>query len=122
MTLYGLRFPVRAFAPLLLLVGCGIVLLAQLWDAVPIATAIAMAAWGTILAAPRRAWAIAATALAYSALGVYAIASAVHLALDASLAWGALVAVDGAAAFMLLYALLRRAGELLAGGLEATRR
>ena len=115
MTLNDLRVPVRLLAPALLLAGVCVVLLAQFWNAVPIATAIALVAWGTFLAAPRRRAVMAATAVAYAALGVFTIASQVDLALDASVAWGWLAAIDGATAFMLLYSLLCQAGELLAG-------
>ena len=115
MTINDLRVPVRLFAPALLLIGVCVVLLAQWCSVVPIATAIALVAWGTFLAAPRRRAVMAATATAYAALGVYTIASQVDLALDASWAWGWLAAIDGAAAFVLLFALVRNAGELLAG-------
>ena len=98
----------------LLLIGVGVILAAQWWNAVPIATAIALAGWGTSLTAPRRRWVIVLTAVVYAALGIVTIASQVDLAMNASFAWAALAAVDGAVAFMLIYSLSCQAGELLA--------
>lgn len=102
----------------LLLAAVGIILAAQASSAVPIAGAVALAAWGTALTVARRRGWLVATALVYAVLGVLTVSAQVDLALRGeSLAWGLLAGVDAAAAIALLYSLARQTGELLARGL-----
>jgi hypothetical protein len=111
------RSPVAANSGVkLLIAGVGIVLLSQLWPAVPMAGAIALIAWGTALAAAGRIRLLILAAVVYAPLGVLAVTAQVDLAMRSSLAWGLFAAVDAAAAIVLLYSLARQTGELLARG------
>jgi hypothetical protein len=104
-------------APTCLLVAVGVVIAAQLWSGVPLAAACALAGWGTALAVGRRRGLLLATVVLYAPLCVWAVAAEVDLALRSpSLAWGLLVALDGAVAAALTFSLVRQTGELVAGG------
>ena len=69
-----------------------------------------------------RRWPLAAAAAClfaavavYAPLCVWAVAAEVDLAMRSpSLAWGLMVALDGAACVMLIYSLVRQTGQLLA--------
>ena len=63
-------------------------LLAQVWSAVPMAGAIALVAWGTVLNVGQRRELLILAALIYTPLGILAVMSQVDLAMDSSLAWG----------------------------------
>jgi hypothetical protein len=102
----------------LLLVGVGIVIVSQLWHAVPMCGAIALIAWGTALSVqPRCGWLMIAAAV-YTPLAILAVTAQVDLAIRSpSLAWGLLAGLDAAAAIALFYSLARQTGELLAAQL-----
>ena len=101
-------------APACLLAAVAIVIAAQLCPGVPLAAAIALAAWGTALAVGRRrGWLLAAVAV-YAPLCVWAVAAEVDLALQSpSPAWGLLVALDGAACVTLIFSLVRQTGQAI---------
>lgn len=104
----------------LLLAGVAILTASQLIPGVPIGVAVALLAWGTALSLLRRRGWLLVAAACYAVLGVLAISAQVDLAIRSpSLAWGLLVALDGAAAAMLFYSLLRQLGEMVA---ESARR
>jgi hypothetical protein len=99
----------------LLLIGVAIVIAAQLVPGVPIGVAVALLAWGTALTLVRRRGWLLVAAACYAVLGVLVISAQVDLAIRSpSPAWGLLIAVDGAAAAMLLYGLLQQLGEWVA--------
>ncbi len=98
----------------LLVVGVALVLLAQFWSAVPMAGAIALVAWGTVLNVGQRRELLILAALVYTPLGILAVMSQVDLAMDSSLAWGLFAGLDAALAITLLYHLACRTGDLLA--------
>jgi hypothetical protein len=98
----------------LLVAGVAIVVLAQLWSAVPMAAAIALVAWGTVLNVSQRRELLILAAVIYTPLGILAVMSQVDLAMDSSLAWGLLAGLDAAVAITLLYHLACRTGDLLA--------
>ena len=100
----------------LLIAGVAVVVLAQLWPAVPMAAAIAVVAWGTVLNVGHRRELLVLAALVYTPLGILAVMSEVDLAMDASLGWAVLAGLDAAAAITLLYHLACRTGDLLARG------
>jgi hypothetical protein len=80
-----------------------------------LATAIALAAWGTALAVGRRRGLLLAAVAVYAPLCVWAVAAEVDLAMRSpSLAWGLLVALDGAASTSLIFSLVRQTGQLFA--------
>lgn len=99
-----------------LLAGVGVVIAAQFWPVVPFAGAVALVAWGTVLTvADRPRWLLAATAM-YAVVGIIAVSAQVDLAIRSpSALYGALAALDGAAATVLLYALMKQVGERIAG-------
>ena len=98
----------------LLLAGVAIVVLAQFWSAVPMAGAIALVAWGTVLNVSQRRELLIIAALIYTPLGILAVMSQVDLAMDSSLAWGLFAGLDAALAMTLLYHLACRTGNQLA--------
>lgn len=98
----------------LLLTGVAIVVLAQFWSAVPMAGAIALVAWGTVLNVAQRRELLIIAALIYTPLGILAVMSQVDLAMDSSLAWGLFAGLDAALAMTLLYHLACRTGNQLA--------
>ena len=98
----------------LLLTGVAIVVLAQFWSAVPMAGAIALVAWGTVLNVGQRRELLILAALIYTPLGILAVMSQVDLAMDSSLAWGLFAGLDAALAMTLLYHLACRTGNQLA--------
>jgi hypothetical protein len=98
----------------LLLTGVAIVVLAQFWSAVPMAGAIALVAWGTVLNVSQRRELLIIAALIYTPLGILAVMSQVDLAMDSSLAWGLFAGLDAALAMTLLYHLACRTGNQLA--------
>jgi hypothetical protein len=98
----------------LLLTGVAIVVLAQFWSAVPLAGAIALVAWGTVLNVSQRRELLIIAALIYTPLGILAVMSQVDLAMDSSLAWGLFAGLDAALAMTLLYHLACRTGNQLA--------
>jgi hypothetical protein len=98
----------------LLLAGVAIVVLAQFWSAVPMAAAIALVAWGTVLNVSQRRELLILAAVIYTPLGILAVMSQVDLAMDSSLAWGLVAGLDAALAITLLYHLACRTGDLLA--------
>jgi hypothetical protein len=100
----------------LLIAGVTVVVLAQFWSAVPMAGAIALVAWGTVLNVGQRRELLILAALIYTPLGILAVMSEVDLAMDASLGWAMLAGLDAAAAITLLYHLACRTGDLLARG------
>ena len=91
-------------------------MLAQFWSAVPMAGAIALVAWGTVLNVAQRRELLILAALVYTPLGILAVMSEVDLAMEASLGWAVLAGLDSAAAITLLYHLACRTGDLLARG------
>ncbi|MBA4107754.1 MAG: hypothetical protein C0485_18630 [Pirellula sp.] len=98
----------------LLLAGVAIVVLAQFWSAVPMAGAISLVAWGTVLNVSQRRELLILAALIYTPLGILAVMSQVDLAMDASLPWGLFAGLDVALAMTLLYHLACRTGDQLA--------
>ena len=94
--------------------GVAIVLLAQLWPAVPMAAAIALVAWGTVLNVSHRRDLLVLAGLIYTPLGILAVMSEVDLAMEASIGWAVLAGLDAALAITLLYHLACRTGDLLA--------
>ena len=98
----------------LLITGVAIVGLAQVWSAVPMAAAIALVAWGTVLNVAQRRDMLILAALVYTPLGILAVMSQVDLAIESSLAWGLFAGLDAALAIFLLYHLACRTGDLLA--------
>ena len=98
----------------LLVTGVALVLLAQLWSAVPMAAAIALVAWGTVLNVSQRRELLILAAVIYTPLGILAVMSQVDLAMESSLAWGLFAGLDAALAITLLYHLACRTGDLLA--------
>lgn len=98
----------------LLIAGVAVVVLAQFWSAVPMAGAIALVAWGTVLNVGQRRELLILAALVYTPLGILAVMSEVDLAMEASLAWAVLAGLDSAVAITLLYHLACRTGDLLA--------
>ncbi len=98
----------------LLLTGVAIVVLAQFWSAVPMAGAIALVAWGTVLNVSQRRELLIIAALIYTPLGILAVMAQVDLAMDSSLVWGLFAGLDAALAMTLLYHLACRTGDLLA--------
>jgi hypothetical protein len=76
--------------------GVAIVLLAQLWPAVPMAAAIALVAWGTVLNVSHRRDLLVLAALIYTPLGILAVMSEVDLAMEASIGWAVLAGLDAA--------------------------
>ena len=98
----------------LLVTGVAIVLLAQLWSAVPMAAAIALVAWGTVLNVSQRRELLILAAVIYTPLGILAVMSQVDLAMESSLPWGLFAGLDAALAITLLYHLACRTGDLLA--------
>jgi len=98
----------------LLLTGVAIVVLAQFWSAVPMAGAIALVAWGTVLNVSQRRELLILAALIYTPLGILAVMSQVDLAMNSSLAWGLFAGLDAALAMTLLYHLACRTGNQLA--------
>ncbi len=104
-------------APACLLAAVAIVIAAQLVPGVPMAAAVALAAWGTALSVGRRRGLLVAAVLVYAPLCIWAVAAEVDLAMRSpSLAWGLLVALDGAAGFTLIWSLVRQTGEAVARG------
>jgi hypothetical protein len=102
-------------APACLLAAVAIVIAAQLVSGVPLAAAVSLAAWGTALAVGRRRGLLFAAVAVYAPLCVWAVAAEVDLAMRSpSLAWGWLVAFDGAACVTLIFSLVRQTGQLLA--------
>jgi hypothetical protein len=102
------------FGVKLLLAGVGVAILAQLWPAVPLCTAIALIAWGTALTVSRRPGLLILAAVVYAPLSILAVMAQVDLAMQSSLAWGLVAGFDAALAITLLYSLARKTGELLA--------
>lgn len=99
----------QTLAPTLLLVGVAIAILAQLWSAIPLAGAVALAGWGTALARPaRREWNMLVLVV-YVPLVVLAIASQLEAASTASLTRQFLAALDAGAAGGMMALLMRRA-------------
>jgi hypothetical protein len=98
-----------------LLTAVAIVIAAQLMPGVPLATAVALAAWGTALAVGRRRGLLLAAVAVYAPLCVWAVAAEIDLAMRSpSLAWGLLVALDGAACTSLIYSLVCQTGQAVA--------
>ncbi|HYO25549.1 MAG TPA: hypothetical protein VEQ85_11450 [Lacipirellulaceae bacterium] len=98
----------QTLAPTLLLVGVAIAILAQLWSALPLAGAVALAGWGTALARPaRREWNLLVLAV-YAPLVVLAMAAQLESASTASLARQFFAALDAGAAGGLMVLLIRR--------------
>jgi hypothetical protein len=101
---------VPLLAPLLLLAGVGIVILAQLWSVVPMAMGVALAGWGSALAVSPR-WRL--RSLLVIAVYVPLVALAMGAQLDAASAGSLLrrflVAMDAGAAGGLMALLVRRA-------------
>lgn len=103
----------------LLVIGVAIVLTAQFLPVVPIAGAMAIVAWGTVLTVSQNRKCLLLAAAVYAVLGILAVSSQVDLAIRSpSLAWGMLAALDGAAAVVLLYSLVRQVGEMVAGAVR----
>jgi hypothetical protein len=93
------------------------VIFAQLCPGVPLAAACALAGWGTALAVGRRRGLLLATVILYAPLCMWAVAAEVDLAMRSpSMAWGMLVALDGAASVALTWSLVRQTGEAVARG------
>jgi len=106
-----------AHAPRCLLAAVGVAIAAQLVPGVPLAAAVALAAWGTALAVGRRRRLLVATVLVYAPLCVWAVAAEVDLAMRSpSLAWGWLVALDGAAGVVLTWSLVRQTWDAMLRG------
>jgi hypothetical protein len=102
------QLAVPTLAPALLLVAVGVVIVAQLWHVVPIAGAIALAAWGTALALPARRGYFLLTLLVYVPMVTIAIASQLDAASAGSLLRQFFVAMDAGAAGGLMVLLARR--------------
>jgi hypothetical protein len=101
---------VPTLAPLLLLAGVGIIILAQVWTVVPVAGGVALAGWGSALAVSPR-WRV--RFLLVLAVYVPLIALAIGAQLDAASAGSLLrrflTAMDAGAAGALMALLVRRA-------------
>jgi hypothetical protein len=95
-------------APALLLIAIGVVILAQLAPAIPIAAAISLAGWGSALALSPRRGAFLLAAIVYAPIVTFAIASQIDAASTHSLWRQFIAAVDAGAAFALLFQLARR--------------
>jgi hypothetical protein len=97
-------------APLLLLAGVGIVILAQLWSVVPMAAGVALAGWGSALAIPpqRRVRSVLVLAV-YVPLVALAMGAQLDAASAGSLVRRFLTAMDAGAAGGLMALLVRRA-------------
>ena len=102
-------FTVQTLAPLLLLIAVGVAIVGQLWSAMPIAGAIALAGWGTALTMSRRSGAVLLTLVVYAPLCLLAIASQLDAAASSSLVRQFFVAMDAGAAAGLMVLLARRA-------------
>ncbi len=101
---------VPTLAPLLLLTGVGIVILAQLWSAMPMAAGVALAGWGSALAIPPRRHMRSLLVLAvYVPLVALAMGAQLDAASAGSLLRRFLVAMDAGAAGGLMALLVRRA-------------
>lgn len=102
------QLTVHTLAPLLLLAAIGVVIVAQLWHAVPTAAAIALAGWGTALAMSPRQGRFLLAAIVYVPLVTLAIAAQLDAASAGSLLRQFVAAVDSGAAAALMVLLLRR--------------
>lgn len=101
---------VPTLAPLLLLAGVGIVILAQLWSGVPMAGGVALAGWGSALATgPRRPVRSLLVLAIYVPLVALAMGAQLDAASAGSLLRRFLVAMDAGAAGGLMALLVRRA-------------
>jgi hypothetical protein len=99
----------QTLAPMLLLAGVGVAIIAQLYSAVPLAGAVALAAWGTALARqPRRNW-ILLVLVVYVPLVALAIAAQLDAASAGSLWRHFFASMDAGAAGGLMVLLMRRA-------------
>ena len=99
----------QTLAPTLLLIGVGVAIVAQLWSAVPIAGAVALAAWGTALAGRPRRERFLLVLLVYVPLVTLAIAGQLDAAAAGSLWRQFFAAVDAGAGGGLMVLLMRRA-------------
>ena len=102
-------------APACLLAAVGLAIASQLWPGVPLAGAVALAAWGTVLALGRRRGLLLAAVAMYAPLCILAVMAQVDLALRSpSLLWCILATLDAALSVVLTYALVRQTGEMVA--------
>lgn len=108
MTPHDRSFSRQTLAPTLLLVAVGMAILGQLWNAVPLAGAIALAAWGAALALAPRRGAVMLTLVVYAPLVALAIGSQLEAASTGSLVRQFFVAMDAGAAAGLIVLLARR--------------
>jgi hypothetical protein len=104
-------FAQQSRGPLLICAGLAIVLLAQVWPAVPIAAAIVLIGWGATLSLCARSNCGALSVMSlfvYASLGCYTIAAQVHAAANGPQGGvGALLVVDHLLAVALFVTLAR---------------
>jgi hypothetical protein len=104
-------------APACLLAAVSLAIASQLWPGVPLAGAVALAAWGTVLAMGRRRGLLLVAVAMYAPLCVLAVMAQVDLALRSpSLLWCVLATLDGALSVVLTYSLVRQTGEMVVEG------
>jgi hypothetical protein len=103
------QLTVHTLAPLLLLFAVGTAILAQLWSAIPLAGAVALAGWGTAIALAPRPGRYLLAALVYGPLVVVAITAQLDAASDGSLVRQFFAALDAGVAGALIFRLIRRA-------------
>jgi hypothetical protein len=111
----SLHTRVSVQAPALLLAAVGVAIAGQLVPGVPLAGAVALAAWGTVYALGRRRGLLLAAVAMYAPLCVFAVAAQVDLAMRSpSPAWCTLAVLDAALCVSLIFSLVRQTGALIA--------
>jgi hypothetical protein len=107
MTPHDRTLSASTLAPLLLNAAVGIVIVAQAWNVVPIAGAIALAGWGTALGLGARPGRFLLAAIVYVPLVMLAIGAELDAASTST--WRQFfTAVDSGAAGALMFLLVRR--------------
>ena len=117
MTPHEQHLSARTLAPLLLVAGVGVAILAQLLPGTPMAVGVALAGWGTALALPRWRSRFLIALLIYTPLVLLAMGAEIDAARrTGSLAWQFFTAIDAGAGAALLVQMGRRCGDALRYG------
>lgn len=103
------HFATNILAPGLMLAGVAIILLAQLWPALPMAGAVALVAWGSAAAVNHRPTRLVLVTVVYGSLVLLAIAAQLDVAeKSGSLLRQFLVAMDAGAAGAIQFLIAKR--------------
>jgi hypothetical protein len=108
MTRHDRQLASHALAPVLLLIAVAVAIVVQLGAPLPIAGAVALAAWGTVLAGGASRGRIVLALAVYVPLTLLAIGSQLDAASAAGQARQFIAAMDSGAAVALLIQLARR--------------